>query len=129
MILGLGIDLCEISRIAGAIGRPRFLERVYAPAERERILAAPEGRRAEIAAGLFAAKEAAAKALGTGFSGFGPWDIEILPDAAGMPVCRLMNGAAERAQALSGGAKVRLLVSITHEGGMAAATVVAERAE
>ena len=129
MILGLGIDLCEISRIAGAIGRPRFLERVYTPAERERILAAPEGRRAEIAAGLFAAKEAAAKALGTGFSGFGPWDVEILPNAAGMPECRLMNGAAERARALANGAKVRLLVSITHEAGMAAATAVAERAE
>lgn len=127
MILGLGIDLCEISRIAGAIGRPRFLERVCTPAERQRIEAAPEKRRAEIAAGLFAAKEAVAKALGTGFSGFGPWDIEILPDAAGMPGCRLWNGAAVRAKALCGGAEARAFVSITHESGMAAATAVLER--
>ena len=127
MILGLGVDLCEIERIAKAIEMPRFLERVYTPAERERLEAAPQARRNEIAAGLFAAKEAVCKALGTGFSGFGPWDIEILPDAAGRPECRLANGAAARAQTLSGGAEVRVLVSITHEKGMAAATAVAER--
>ena len=125
MILGIGLDLCEISRISRAIERPRFLERFYTEAERARILAASEARRAEIAAGLFAAKEAVAKALGTGFDGFGPSDIETTPDAAGRPVCRLYNGAEERASQLSSG-KYSLFVSITHEKGMAAAVAVLE---
>jgi holo-[acyl-carrier protein] synthase len=77
-------------------------------------------RRGEIAAGIFAAKEAVAKALGTGFDGFGPGDIEILPDAKGRPVCRLMGGAL----AATGGG--RMHVSVTHEGGMAAATAIWE---
>ena len=125
MILGIGIDLCEIARIGAAIGRERFLERVYTERERERVLAASEVRRGEIAAGLFAAKEAVAKALGTGFLGFGLSDIEITPDDLGRPVCALHRGAADRAKALSGGA-YRLFVSITHEAGMAAATAVLE---
>ena len=124
MILGLGIDLCGLDRIAAAIERPRFLERVYTPAERARIEAAAGARRVEIAAGLYAAKEAAAKALGTGFSGFGPWDIEILPDAGGAPRCALMNGAAVRAEALA--AEYRLFVSVTHDAGTAAAVAVLE---
>ena len=125
MILGIGIDLCEIARIGAAIGRERFLERVYTERERERVLAASEIRRGEIAAGLFAAKEAVAKALGTGFSGFGLSDIEITPDDLGRPVCALRRGAADRAKALSGGT-YRLFVSIPHEAGMAAATAVLE---
>ena len=126
MILGLGIDLCGIDRMRAALEKPRFLERVFTPAEQARIVAAPDARRAELAAGLFAAKEAVAKALGTGFVGFGPWDVEILPNGAGMPTCALLNGAADRAAALAGGDRCRALVSITHEGGMAAATAVLE---
>jgi len=79
MILGIGLDLCEIHRIEKAIARVHFLERVFTPAERGRILSASGSRRGEIAAGLFAAKEAVAKALGTGFDGFGPDAVEILP--------------------------------------------------
>ena len=125
MILGIGIDLCGISRIEAAIGKPRFLERLYTEAERGRILAASDARRGEIAAGLFAAKEAAAKALGTGFDGFGFADIEIVPDAAGRPACTLYRGARERAVRL-GGEGCRAHVSITHESGMAAAVVILE---
>ena len=125
MILGIGIDLCEIARIARAIEKPRFLERVYTEAERERVLAASEIRRGEIAAGLFAAKEAVSKALGTGFDGFGPADIEVLPDAAGRPACALRGGARDRAARLAGGA-CRVYVSITHESGMAAAVAILE---
>ena len=125
MLLGLGIDLCAIARMEAAIERPRFLSRVFTPGERARICAASGPRRAEIAAGLFAAKEAAAKALGTGFAGFGPWDVEITCDEAGKPVCALMNAAADRARALSGGAW-RMHVSITHENGTAAAVAVLE---
>ena len=88
-------------------------------------MAASEHRRGEIAAGLFAAKEAVSKALGTGFDGFGPGDIEVLPDDAGRPVCALRENADVRARSLSGGA-YRLHVSITHESGMAAAVAMIE---
>ena len=125
MIRGVGMDLCDIERMEKAIERPRFLERVYTERERARILAANGTRRGEIAAGLFAAKEAVAKALGTGFSGFGPWDIEIAPDAAGRPLCRLSGGALQRAETLCGKAP-RVWVSITHENGMAAAMAILE---
>ena len=129
MILGIGTDLCAVERIARAIEKPRFLDRVYAPAEAARIRAAGELRRGEIAAGLFAAKEAVSKALGTGIAGFGPADIEITPDAAGCPRCALHGGALDRARALAGGDGFRLWVSITHEQGMAAATAVMESVE
>lgn len=116
--MGMGLDLCDIARIERAIEKARFLERVYTPRERERILQASGVRRGEIAAGLFAAKEAVAKALGRGFDGFGPIDIEITPDAQGRPLCTLHRGAAEAA----GGGSV--LVTITHEAGMAAAAAI-----
>ena len=125
MILGIGLDLCEIARIGRVIERPRFLERVFAPAEQARILAASGRRRAEIAAGLFACKEAAAKALGTGFAGFGPADIEFAPDEGGRPTAALHRGAKSRADSLAGGGW-RMWVSITHEAGLAAATAVLE---
>ena len=129
MILGIGLDLCEIHRIEKAIARAHFLERVFTAAERARILSVSGPRRGEIAAGLFAAKEAVSKALGTGIAGFGPADIEITPDAAGCPRCALHGGALDRARALAGGDSFRLWVSITHEQGMAAATAVMESVE
>ena len=128
MISGIGLDLCAVERAARAIERPRFLERVYTPAEAGRIRAASGARRGEIAAGLFAAKEAVAKALGTGFAGLGPWDIEITPDGAGRPLCTLSGGALERARALCGEAP-RVWVSVTHESGMAAAVAILESRE
>lgn len=120
MIRGIGLDLCGIGRIAGAIEKERFLRRVYTERERSRILAASGTRRGELAAGLFAAKEAVAKALGTGFNGFGPADIEITPDPGGCPTCTLYHRAAEL---LGDG---RVWVSITHDSGMAAATAIWE---
>ncbi|MBQ6373113.1 MAG: holo-ACP synthase [Clostridia bacterium] len=125
MIHGNGIDLCEIRRIEAAIQNPHFLERVYTQRERERIDGAAGVRQGEIAAGLFAAKEAVAKALGTGFDGFGPQDIEITPGASGQPVCTLRDGAGARAAALAG-ARYRLFVSVTHEAGLAAAMAILE---
>ena len=129
MILGIGLDLCEIGRVEKAIEREHFLERVYTPDERARIGAAKGVRRGEIAAGAFAAKEAVAKALGTGFVGFFADAIEVLPDAQGRPVCALLNGAKARAEALAGGENYAVWVSITHEAGMAAATAILEKRE
>ena len=127
MILGIGIDLCEIERIRRAIENERFLRRVFTEREQARILEASGVRRGEISAGLFAAKEAVSKALGTGIAGFGFADIEINPDGLGRPVCTLHGGAASRAEALCDGGG-HVFVSITHEKGMAAAMAVVERA-
>ncbi|MBQ8110789.1 MAG: holo-ACP synthase [Clostridia bacterium] len=126
MLLGIGLDLCEIERIRRAIEKPRFLARVYTPAEQARILEASGPRRGEIAAGIFAAKEAVSKALGTGFDGFFADAIEILPDESGRPVCALSGGAKARADAICGAGRWRIWVSVTHESGMAAANAVLE---
>lgn len=120
MIQGIGTDLCRIERIARAMENPRFLERLYTPAERARLDNLCDERRRERAAGMFAAKEAVAKALGTGFTGFSFSDVEILSDEKGKPVVHLHGGAAESAK----GANVHL--SISHDGGMAMAFAVIE---
>ena len=118
-MLGLGLDLIEIARIERALKNGRFLERVYTEAERARIRA----RGAQTAAGLFAAKEAVAKALGTGFRGFFPWDVEIGPDALGRPQALLLRGARARFEAMGGRA---IHLSITHTDQVAAAVAVVE---
>ena len=123
MIVGVGTDLCSIARIARALENERFALRVFTPAERARLDGLCPERVHERAAGMFAAKEAVAKALGTGFAGFGMADVEILADGHGRPVVRLHGGAAE----LAGGAGVHL--SISHDGGMALAFAVLEARE
>ena len=121
---GIGIDLCDIARIEEAIKKPHFYERIYTENERAYL----DGRgevKAQSAAGLFAAKEAVAKALGTGFArGVAPWLIEITHDELGAPGVLLLGGAKERLEAI-GGAGV--LLSISHEGNSAAAFAVIQR--
>ena len=83
-IIGIGLDLVEVDRVAKAIERPRFVERVYTPGE----IAACEGRgagRAASYAARFAAKEAFLKALGTGLRGGTLQEIEVLNDLLGKP--------------------------------------------
>lgn len=121
MILGVGTDLCEIARMQKSMENPRFVPRVCTPAERERLAPLCPERRAERLAGLFAAKEAVAKALGTGFAGFGFADIEILAEENGRPTARLTGGALN---ALPQPARIH--VSITHDGGLALAFAVIE---
>lgn len=120
MILGVGTDLCRIDRMARAMENPRFLDRLYTSAERARLEKLCAERKAERVAGMFAAKEAVAKALGTGFVGFGFADVEILSDDSGKPIALLHGGA----KALAGDAVVHL--SISHDGGMAIAFAVIE---
>ena len=117
MILGVGLDLADIARIERAIEKPYFLERIYSEEERARI--AQKG--AQTAAGYFAAKEAVAKALGTGLRGFGMWDICIHNDDLGKPEAILKNGALARLNELGGG---KITVSITHSQGFAAAVAI-----
>lgn len=126
MIIGIGMDLVEISRVQKIIGTPegeRFLQRVLT--EREQKLAGErKGRLAEFTAGRFAAKEAVVKALGCGIGAkVGFQDIEVLPEPEGRPAVTLSPSSAERA-GLAADARIHL--SITHTKETAAAYAVIE---
>jgi len=121
MILGIGTDVCQIERIAKALENPRFAGRIFTPAEAVRLEGLCPERVCERAAGMFAAKEAVAKALGTGFTGFGFRDIEILADERGRPFAALHNGALT----LADGARIH--ISVSHDGGLASAFVILEK--
>ena len=88
MIIGTGVDIVKVERFHGQQSM-RFLQRVFSANEQAYL--ATKG--AESMAGLFAAKEAVAKALGTGFSGFFPCDIEIMHKKSGKPYVRLHGRA------------------------------------
>ncbi len=123
MILGIGVDIAEIARIAAAHERhqARFLERLLTADEREHWQAS--GARIESLAGIWAAKEAVSKALGTGFSGFGLRDVAILHDGHGKPEVRLLAEALRLAE--SRGIK-HVLVTISHSSGQAIAFALAQ---
>lgn len=124
MIAGVGIDLTQIGRIEKSLARPGFWERVYGA--RERALLAQSPRRAARAAANFAAKEALGKALGTGlFQEFSPAEAEALRDGRGAPYFAFSGRAAALMQARG----LTAHLSLTHEGGYAAAFVVLERVE
>ncbi|MBR3796936.1 MAG: holo-ACP synthase [Clostridia bacterium] len=122
-IIGIGTDICAVSRMERAIQKQHFYERVFFEQERA-YLEAKENARAQSAAAMFAAKEAVSKALGTGFiRGVMPWTIEVTHDAAGKPGVRLHADALARLEEI-GGRNVHL--SLSHEGDMAMAFVVVE---
>ena len=126
MIIGLGSDLVDIRRIERVIGQygDRFLERIFTEAERARC----EGRanRAASYARRFAAKEACAKALGTGFRRGVFWrDLGVVNLTSGRPTMRLTGGALRRLEEMTpAGMLVRLDVSLTDEPPMAQAVVI-----
>ncbi|MDR1638318.1 MAG: holo-ACP synthase [Clostridiales bacterium] len=80
MISGIGVDIIEIERVKKACQNERFLYKVFTESEIAGAAGKPESL-----AGLFAAKEAVSKAMGTGFSEFAPIDAEVLKDEAGKP--------------------------------------------
>src|SRR5262249_55052449 len=124
MIVGLGIDITEINRIEAAIARrgPAFLKRVFTPAE---IAYCQRHRNsAERFAGRFAAKEAAMKALGTGWRRGVRWvDIEVVRLPSGKPSLELHGRAREFAERLE---VKNISLTITHSGNMALAQVIFE---
>ena len=125
MILGLGTDIIECARIAGMIERhgESFTHRIFTPAERAHC--DRHKNSAQNYAGRWAAKEAAMKALGTGFVPPIGWhDFEVLPEPSGAPVMHLTGGAA-RVMAERGAG--RMLVSISHCRAYATATVILTR--
>lgn len=124
MAIRVGLDLAPVPRVAAALERwgSRFLDRLFEPGELRLQRSYPRAF-AEHVAGRFAAKEAAMKALGTGWRGIAFREIRIRRDGSGKPVLELCGRAADRARALG----VRSTeISITHTAELAAAVVVFE---
>ncbi len=124
VIVGLGVDVCSVERMRTAIDRQEggFEQRILSPREIAQIA----GRKnyAEAVAGRFAAKEAFSKCL-DGARGV-PWhDVEVISLPSGRPTLELTGEGLRRAQA-SGASTWHL--SISHDGGVAMATVILEGA-
>jgi holo-[acyl-carrier protein] synthase len=126
MILGIGSDLCDVRRIERVIDRhgDRFLLRIFTATERAKA----DRRSTRIAtyAKRFAAKEACAKALGTGFRGGVFWrDMGVVNLPSGRPTMILTGGALDRHNAITpAGHVARIDVTLTDEGPMAQALVM-----
>ena len=129
MIVGIGLDVVELARMANILaGRSgsRFIDKVLTPGERKIWEGLPPRRAVEYASGRFAAKEAVVKALGCGIGAtVGFQDIEVIPDELGKPECTLSPAAIARLGWEGSG--FRLHVAITHERSMAAATALIEK--
>jgi holo-[acyl-carrier protein] synthase len=126
MILGIGSDLVDIGRIEKVIKRhgERFLARIFTPTERAR--AERRTNRVATYAKRFAAKEACAKALGTGLRAGVFWrDMGVVNLPSGRPTLKLAGGALARLQAITPqGYVARIDLTITDEGPLAQAFVV-----
>lgn len=121
MIVGVGIDVVPIVRFESATGRTsQLIERLFTPAERFTSAGAP--RTAESLAARFAAKEAVAKALGSP-GGMAWHDAEVVVDGNGRPTLTIRGTVAARAELL--GVK-HWHLSLSHDGGIASAVVIAE---
>ncbi len=128
MIVGIGSDLADIRRIRDSLDRfgDRFVQRIYTEIERAR--AERKGDRAASYAKRFAAKEACAKALGTGIRAGVFWrDMGVVNLRSGQPTMALTGGAAARLAALvPPGMTARIHLSLTDEPPYAQAFVVIE---
>lgn len=121
MILGVGIDVVPVARFAESLTRtPALADRLFTAAER--VTASGMPRTPESLAARFAAKEALAKSLGAG-GGMLWTDAEILVDEVGRPSLKVTGTVQARAAALG---VARFHVSMSHDGGVASATVIAE---
>jgi holo-[acyl-carrier protein] synthase len=124
VIVGLGLDIAEIDRIEAAIlrhGAP-LIERLFTP--REAAYCERHKNKYERYAGRFAAKEAAMKALGTGWRRGVRWrDIEVIREPSGKPILHLAGVAGELAARM--GVK-NISLTITHSGNVALAEVIFE---
>jgi len=128
MIIGIGSDILDIRRIEKTIERhgERFLERIFTPAERAKAAKRAERIRTATYAKRFAAKEAASKALGTGFRAGVFWrDLGVVNLPSGQPTLRLTGGAAERLVAITPpGHRAEIALTMTDEFPYAQAMVV-----
>ena len=128
MIVGLGHDLCDIRRVEKTLADygDRFVQRCFTEVERQK--SDRRQNRAASYAKRFAAKEACAKALGTGLSQGVFWrDMGVVNLPSGQPTMRLTNGAAARlAQLVPAGHEAHIHVTITDEYPLASAYVMIE---
>ena len=126
MIIGLASDIVDVRRIADVIDRhgERFLGRIFTAAERAK--AEGRARRVETYAKRFAAKEACAKALGTGLRAGVFWrDMGVVNLPSGRPTMKLTGGALARLKAITpAGCEATIDLTITDEGPLAQALVV-----
>jgi len=126
-VIKIGTDICSVKRITSAYARfgRRFLDRVLTTPEIDYVLSLPAHTAGRLA-GRFAAKEAAAKALGTGWRGVGWKEFEVFNQRSGAPSLRLHGRAAALAarQGLT-----NWQVSISHEREFATACVLAAGAQ
>jgi len=126
MIIGLGSDITDARRIERVIEKygERFLSRIFTPAERAK--ADKRKNRYETYAKRYAAKEACAKALGTGFRAGVFWrDLGVVNLPTGRPTMKLTGGALKRLEQVTPkGCEARIDLSLTDEGPMAQAIVV-----
>lgn len=118
-IIGIGVDQIEKERVLKAVEKKSFLCRHYSEKERQII-----EKRKTSAATNFAGKEAVAKALGTGFSGILPVEIEILRKGNGAPYVALSGNAKKTADSLGVG---KIHISLSDCKTMAVAYAVAVR--
>lgn len=122
MILGVGLDVCDVRRLRRALGRPGFRERVFDDEEVRYC----EGRaRSDLHySARFAAKEAFFKAIGTGWGkGVGWKDVAVRADGDDAPILKVSGAAARHARRLG---VIRSHLSLSHNGDYAAAVVVLE---
>ena len=126
MILGIGTDITDVRRIAKVLERhgDRFIDRVFTPVERAK--AERRRNRAETYAKRFAAKEACAKALGTGFRRGVFWrDLGVVNLASGRPTMSLTGGARRQLGEITPeGMVARLDLTLTDEPPLAQAVVI-----
>ena len=126
-VLGIGVDVVEIDRMQRTVQRtPRVLQRLFTTGELARCTSRCGDLRFGGLAARFCAKEALAKALGTGLRGFGWRDVEVVNDELGKPSVRL-HGAAATLAATRGVRTVHL--SLTTSDSLAIANVVLEGGE
>jgi holo-[acyl-carrier protein] synthase len=124
VIVGLGVDIAEVDRVRAAIERhgQAFLKRLFTPAET--AYCERHRNKYERYAGRFAAKEAAMKALGTGWRGGIRWqDIEVIRLPSGRPTLELRGRSKEFAERLQ---VKHISLTITHSGNTALAQVIFE---
>jgi len=130
MIIGIGNDICDIRRIEKTMAQhgDRFLERVFTPLERAKAERRTEKIRAGTYAKRFAAKEAASKALGTGFrAGVFFRDLGVVNLKSGQPTMLMTGGAAERlAKITPPGHRAVVHLTMTDEYPYAQAIVIIE---
>ena len=122
MIIGVGVDIVQVDRIAKNIENQKFIDKIYTSYEKEYLK--KKNFSHQTAAGLFAAKEAVSKSLGTGILGFNITDIEITKDEHDKPEILLHNNAQKIA--IDKGID-KINISISHEKDYAIAFAVAER--